>query len=441
MDLANISTLKSLVLQLNQLSGTLPPELGNLTQLEELLLTSNNFTGEIPATFAKLTALQDLVIRGTGLSGPSPFGVSLLTQLNELIITDLNGPTSTFPRLDNLTNLDTLDLSFNNLSGPISSSYDGLRDADYMNLSASSSPVNDSGAVSCLSSMVCRTPLNRSFHINCGGKQVAINGSTYDADLDIEGPSKSQKGGANWAYSNTGDFWFSEKSLSYKRSIQSCFAMDNEKLYKSARVSSISLTYYGYCLANGSYTVKLHFAEIIFTDDETYRSLGRRIFDVYIHLPELLTLSFITQTFTAEVTNKTLEIRFQWAGRGTTAIPFYSVYGPLISAISEELVKPPDENGSSKISGATLAGILAAGVIAIILALLLKEKGNLMELVDGRLGSDFNEEEVIVMIKVALLCTSATATNSYEVLDEKKLEVMRQYYREVDENKETEIEK
>ncbi|KAI4333483.1 hypothetical protein L6164_018288 [Bauhinia variegata] len=74
-------------------------------------------------------------------------------------------------------------------------------------------------------------------------------------------------------------------------------------------------------------------------------------------------------------------------------------------------------------------------------ALLLKEKGNLMELVDGRLGSDFNEEEVIVMIKVALLCTSATATNSYEVLDEKKLEVMRQYYREVDENKETEIEK
>lgn len=29
-----------------------------------------------------------------------------------------------------------------------------------------------------------------------------------------------------------------------------------------------------------------------------------------------------------------LEIRLQWAGKGTTGIPFGSVYGPLISAIS-----------------------------------------------------------------------------------------------------------
>ncbi|KAG5114110.1 hypothetical protein AAZX31_13G248700 [Glycine max] len=41
---------------------------------------------------------------------------------------------------------------------------------------------------------------------------------------------------------------------------------------------------------------------------------------------------------------------------------------------------------------------------------LLKEKGSLMELVDRRLGSDFNKEEVLVMIKVALLCTKVTAT-------------------------------
>ncbi|KAL2331303.1 hypothetical protein Fmac_018884 [Flemingia macrophylla] len=42
-------------------------------------------------------------------------------------------------------------------------------------------------------------------------------------------------------------------------------------------------------------------------------------------------------------------------------------------------------------------------------ARLLEEKGSLMELVDRRLGSNFNEDEVIVMIKVALLCTSPTS--------------------------------
>lgn len=42
----------------------------------------------------------------------------------------------------------------------------------------------------------------------------------------------------------------------------------------------------------------------------------------------------VKQNFTAVVTNNTLEIRFYWAGKGTTGIPYRGVYGPLISAIS-----------------------------------------------------------------------------------------------------------
>lgn len=38
--------------------------------------------------------------------------------------------------------------------------------------------------------------------------------------------------------------------------------------------------------------------------------------------------------FKSTVTNNSLEIRFNWAGRGTTRIPTRGVYGPLISAIS-----------------------------------------------------------------------------------------------------------
>ncbi|KAL7218640.1 hypothetical protein ACSBR2_011826 [Camellia fascicularis] len=43
-------------------------------------------------------------------------------------------------------------------------------------------------------------------------------------------------------------------------------------------------------------------------------------------------------------------------------------------------------------------------------ALELKEKGKLLELVDPKLGPDFVQKEVIVMINVALLCTNVTPT-------------------------------
>lgn len=55
-------------------------------------------------------------------------------------------------------------------------------------------------------------------------------------------------------------------------------------LYTTARLSPLSLTYYRYCLENGNYTVRLHFAETQFTNDKTYNSLGRRVFDIYIQV-------------------------------------------------------------------------------------------------------------------------------------------------------------
>ena len=39
-------------------------------------------------------------------------------------------------------------------------------------------------------------------------------------------------------------------------------------------------------------------------------------------------------------------------------------------------------------------------------ALVLQQRGNLLELVDPKLGSEFNKEEAVRMIKVALLCTN-----------------------------------
>lgn len=41
-----------------------------------------------------------------------------------------------------------------------------------------------------------------------------------------------------------------------------------------------------------------------------------------------------TYNATVPATGTTLEIHLYWAGKGTTAIPYRGVYGPLISAIT-----------------------------------------------------------------------------------------------------------
>ena len=42
----------------------------------------------------------------------------------------------------------------------------------------------------------------------------------------------------------------------------------------------------------------------------------------------------VIKTFTTVVTSNTLEVRFNWAGKGTREILESGTYGPLISAIS-----------------------------------------------------------------------------------------------------------
>jgi hypothetical protein len=137
-------------------------------------------------------------------------------------------------------------------------------------------------------------PESYSLHINCGGKPITSNKSlTYDDDSNEVGPASFHLSGSNWALSNTGHFFDSGLKDYYTWSNKTNLAMENAELYMDARVSPLSLTYYGFCLGNGNYTVNLHFAEIMFTDDQTYSSLGRRIFDIYIQVHDLIILSLL----------------------------------------------------------------------------------------------------------------------------------------------------
>jgi hypothetical protein len=60
--------------------------------------------------------------------------------------------------------------------------------------------------------------------------------------------------------------------------------INGSEYYQTARIAPISLKYFGLCMMKGNYNVKLHFAEIMFSNDQTYSSLGRRIFDVSIQV-------------------------------------------------------------------------------------------------------------------------------------------------------------
>lgn len=151
-----------------------------------------------------------------------------------------------------------------------------------------------------------------------------------------------------WGYSSSGEFWNPRiPSGLYITQNTSALKMNDTELYRQARLAATSLTYYGRCLAKGNYTVTLYFSEIVFADDNSYRSLGRRFFDIYIQ-EKLVAKDFniekeangtskaLKKSFPHIAVTNYVEIRFYYAGKGSWQLPVRGNYGPLISAISVE---------------------------------------------------------------------------------------------------------
>ena len=118
-ELGRLTNLTGLNLYLNQLSGPIPAELGQLTNLEWIRLWRNQLSGPIPAELGRLTNLVWLVLEYNQLSGPVPAELGRLTNLERLELTgnQLSGPIP--PELGQLTNLEDFWLQENQLSGPI----------------------------------------------------------------------------------------------------------------------------------------------------------------------------------------------------------------------------------------------------------------------------------------------------------------------------------
>ncbi|KAK9223980.1 hypothetical protein WN944_012429 [Citrus x changshan-huyou] len=425
--LGNITSLTYLDLEENQFSGTIPQELGNFVNLETLRLSSNRLIGNLPMELVKLKNLTDfrindnnfngsvpdfiqswtqlnrLEIQGSGLEGPIPPSISALDKLNQLRISDLQGMNQTFPMLRNMTGLTRIILRNCNISGEIPEYIWGIKNLRFLDLSynnftwqspeqpacrekpnlnlnlfrSSSVENNLRGVFPCTNNFTCHRYWH-SLHINCGGGNVKVNDSTFEGDAGVGGGAATYHllDGTNWGISSTGDFTDDddEQNTNYIANSQSSGISE---LYNDARISPLSLTYIGYCLENGNYSVALHFAEIQFTNDKTYKTLGRRIFDIYIQ-DKLVEKDFnieaeahgvlkpITRPFTANVSNHILEIRFQWAGKGTTAIPIGGVYGPLISAISVDPNFKPLYGAGKKTIAPIVAGVIIGSCLIIL---------------------------------------------------------------------------
>ncbi|KAG8067607.1 hypothetical protein GUJ93_ZPchr0005g14251 [Zizania palustris] len=389
----------------NGFTGKIPNFLGSLPNLVDVAFHGNSFEGPIPESLSNLTKLTTLQL-GDIVNGSSSLAfISNMTSLSNLIlrncrISDNLGAVN----FSMFAQLISLDLSFNNITGQIpqsilslgnlrflslgNNSFTGmlpelispsLKSIDFsynqltgslpswatqnnlqLNLVANNFFLGSADSSALPSGLKCLqrdTPCFRgspeyySFAVNCGANSSTrgSDDTIYDVDpSDLGAASYYVSSQTRWGVSNVGQY-FSFSASDAKNIIyspQHFQNSDDSKLFESARMSASSLRYYGLGLENGNYTVLLQFVEFAFPDTQTWQSLGRRVFNIYVqgHLKEKnfdirktaggKSFTTVNRSYTTIVSENFLEIHLFWAGKGSPRIPTEGYYGPMISAIS-----------------------------------------------------------------------------------------------------------
>ncbi|XP_037493924.1 probable LRR receptor-like serine/threonine-protein kinase RFK1 isoform X4 [Jatropha curcas] len=375
---SDISLLNNLVeLRISDLQGPSQgfPNLSNMTDITRLVLRNCNISGKLPAYIWKMKNLEMLDMSFNKLVGRLPDTIPA-EKLRFVFLTGnlLSGdvPDSIMKEGSNI------DLSYNNftLQGPEQPACRENMNLN-LNLYRSSTALNSSQLLPCLKTFKC-PQYSSCLHVNSGGKDTTVKENKtsilYKGDVAVEGGTAKYfiNEQSYWGFSSTGDF-MDDYDYQNTRYTVSLWSSNTTELYSTARITPISLTYFHYCLKNGKYMVKLHFAEIQFTNGKTYESLGRRIFDIYIQ-ERLVRKDFniedeiggaqkplVVPVPDVNVTNNILEIRFYFAGKGTTRIPDRGVYGPIISAISVasdlKLCSAAGKKGTASTAIGVVAGV------------------------------------------------------------------------------------
>ncbi|GAU32796.1 hypothetical protein TSUD_152450 [Trifolium subterraneum] len=374
---ASLKNLGTVYASDNKLTGRIPDFIGNWSKLQSLRFQGNSFEGPIPSSFSNLTSLTELRISGlsngssslnvlgnmksmtilelrnNNISGSIPSSIGELQNLTLLFLGN-NTLSGTLPQQKSSV-LKSIDLSYNDLSGSLPSwinEHDLQLNIVANNLSIVNS--NTSGLPTGLNCLQKNFPCNHGaarysdFAIKCGGTQIrTTEGVVYQADNESLGPATYFVTDTNrWAVSNVGTFTGSSNPLFQSFLLHQFTQTMNPEIFQTARLSPSSLRYYGLGLENGFYNITLQFAETAILDSTTWKSLGKRVFDIYIQGTRVLKdfdiqreaggVSFraVQKQFRFEVKENYLEVHLFWAGKGTCCIPTQGTYGPLIQAIS-----------------------------------------------------------------------------------------------------------
>ncbi|CAN6269278.1 unnamed protein product [Urochloa humidicola] len=363
-----MTSLNTLILRNCRISDSLMSI--DFTQFSELILLDlsfNNITGYVPRYLLSMFSLQYLFLGNNSLSGSLP---------------------------DDISSSLTLDLSYNQFTGVFPPWF--VQRNFQLNIVANNFVISNSNNSVLPSGLQCLqrntpcflgSPQSSSFAVDCGSSKPisGSDNSIYQPDDYKLGPASYYVTGDTTGVSNVGKFMEAliDSYIIYStRQFQS--TLDSE-LFQTARMSPSSLRYYGFGLENGNYTVTLQFAEFDFEDSQTWKSVGRRVFDIYIQ-GERKEQNFdikkaaggksytaVMKKYTVPVTRNFLEIHLFWAGKGTCCIPSQGYYGPAISALSATPnFKPTVHNAAQKSSSnktGLVVGVVVGAAVLVLVAL------------------------------------------------------------------------
>ncbi|MEM9885905.1 MAG: 3-coathanger stack domain-containing protein [Bacteroidota bacterium] len=105
-------------------------------QVTQLILQNNNLTGSLPSNIGDLSSLQTLDLRENSLQGALPISLGNLAYLKYLLLQNNGGFTGNIPtQLGDLSNLKSLRLEVSQLTGGIPASLGNLDSLEYLGLS------------------------------------------------------------------------------------------------------------------------------------------------------------------------------------------------------------------------------------------------------------------------------------------------------------------
>ncbi|XP_050147220.1 probable LRR receptor-like serine/threonine-protein kinase At1g56130 isoform X3 [Malus sylvestris] len=353
------------------ITGTIPSDIGEYQSLKILDLSFNNLTGQLPSSLFSMSSLTSLFLGNNSLSGPLPSQKSNRLQTIDLSYNFLSG---SFPQW--VTTISQLNLVVNNFTFDKSN----ITTLPGLNCLQRNFPCNRD------------TPRYANFSINCGGPEMkGRDGILYDAEDSALGPATFNVTSIEkWAVSNVGMFSEGVNRSFLENTLKHVTGTDvTPELFQTSRLSPGSLRYYGLGLQNGPYTVTLHFAETDFDKriQQTWESLGRRVFDIYIQgtrtkkdfdiSKEASGVNVgIKRRFNVSVSENYLEIHLFWAGKGTCCIPSPGDYGPLIAAVhaASDFTPtvsglPPTTPGKKSRTGLIVGIAVPVGVVSLLLIL------------------------------------------------------------------------